>query len=206
MNQGDALKDLSHIRSLMEKSTKFISISGLSGILMGTYTILSFLFLYNTLNIEWPNQGDIQFNNSSVDPKHYFVTTAVILLILSITTAVYLGLKKARKSKQSAWNAASKAMLLSVLTPLLVGGIFAVMSCFKGYYHIIAPSFLIFYGLALYSGSNFSFKELRVLGILQIILGLLAYAFMPFGILFFTAGFGLLHILYGVIILKKYGA
>lgn len=208
MNQDDVLKDLSHIRSLMEKSTKFISISGLSGILAGVYTLLAVSFLFWKLKIHWLGFGSshTMLYPESAHPVRIIVITATLLLLVSVATGVYMALKKAEKAGQSAWNPASRILLVSVAAPLLTGGVIAVMSLLKGYYFVLAPCFLIFYGLALYSGSRVSFKELRVLGILQIVLGLLAYAYMPYGLLFFALGFGVLHILYGAVIIKKYGA
>lgn len=202
------MKDLSHIRSLMEKSTKFISISGLSGILAGVYTLLAVSFLVWKLKIHWLTFGSshTMLYPESASPVRIIVITAVLLLLASVATGVYMALKKAEKAGQSAWNPASRILLVSVAAPLLTGGVIAVMSLIKGYYFVLAPCFLIFYGLALYSGSRVSFKELRVLGVLQIVLGLLAYAYMPYGLLFFALGFGVLHILYGAVILKKYGA
>lgn len=210
MDQSDVLKDLSHIRSLMEKSTKFISISGLSGILAGVYTLVAVAFLGWKLKIHWlvfggGDRAEILFMDSA-DPVGTMVATGVALLLLSVATGVYLALKKAEKAGQSAWNPASRILLVSVAAPLLTGGAIAVISLMKGYYYVLAPCFLVFYGLALYSGSRVSFKELRVFGVLQVILGLLAYEYMPYGLLFFALGFGVLHILYGAVIIKKYGA
>ncbi len=209
MNQDDVLKDLSHIRSLMEKSTKFISISGLSGILAGVYTLLAVSFLCWKLKIHgliFGSSSHTVIYMDSAEPVRIMVITGGLLLLISVATGVYMALRKAEKAGQSAWNPASRILLVSVAAPLLTGGVIAVMSLIKGYYFVLAPCFLIFYGLALYSGSRVSFKELRLLGILQIVLGLLAYAYMPFGLLFFALGFGVLHILYGAVIIKKYGA
>lgn len=203
------MKDLSHIRSLMEKSTKFISLSGWSGILVGVYTLIAVAFLMWKLKITWFVFGRVDSTMtfmSSEDPVRVFVMTGALLLLASVATGVYMALKKAGRAGQAAWNPASQTMLLSVAGPLLTGGMLAVLSLFMGYYAVIAPFFLIFYGLGLYAGSHFSFKELRVLGILEILLGLLAYLYMQFGLLFFAIGFGVLHILYGAIIIKKYGA
>ncbi|MDT4868108.1 hypothetical protein FQZ97_1030540 [compost metagenome] len=204
------MKDLSHIRALMEKSTKFISISGLSGILAGMYTLLAVAFLGWKLKIHWLVFGDASHAQmlfaDAADPQRMMVITGSLLLLISVATGVYLALKKAARAGQTAWNPASRILLVSAGAPLLTGGIVALMSLLKGYYFVLAPCFLIFYGLALYAGSRVSFKELRVLGALQIVLGLLAYGYMPFGLLFFALGFGVLHILYGAVIIKKYGA
>lgn len=210
MNQDDVLKDLSHIRSLMEKSTKFISISGWSGILAGIYTLLAtgFLVWKFRLTLLFFGEGHPQgiWMYYTEDPVRIFVITGALLLAVSVATGVFMALKKADRAGQAAWNPASQTMLLSVAAPLLTGGAIAMLSLLKEQYAVIAPCFLIFYGLALYAGGHFSFKELRVLGILEIILGLLAYLYIPYGLFFFAIGFGVLHILYGAIIIKKYGA
>lgn len=209
MSNDDLLQDLSHIRSLMERSTKFISISGLSGILIGTYALVAVAFLWWKFDMTWLGFGPGHVTRAfpgSEDPRLTFIVTGVLLLAVSLATGVFLALKKAGRAGQSAWNPASKSMLLAVAAPLLTGGAIAILSLLKGDYLLLAPCFLLFYGLALYAGSYFSFKELRVLGNLEILLGLLAYWYLPFGFLFFALGFGILHIIYGAIIIKKYGA
>ncbi len=206
MNQSDVLKDLNRIRSLMEKSTKFISISGLSGILAGVYTLLAVGFLVRKFGNSGLRTDLREWVSGAENAVGILVGTATALLILSLGTGVFLALRKARKAGQSAWNPASRILLSSVAVPLLTGGVVAVMALVKEHYEVLIPAVLVFYGLALYAGSRVSFKELRVLGILQIGLGLLAYGYAPFGLLFFTLGFGVLHILYGGVIIKKYGA
>lgn len=214
MNNGDILKDLSHIRNLMEKSTKFISISGLSGILMGLYTLAALSFLFYKLNITLITFGSSDSNStlmsfsevSTSEARQLYVLTAIILLILSLATGLILAKRKANKNGQNIWNATSKALLLTVSGPLITGGLFAIIGGINEIYDVIIPSFLVFYGLALFSGGAFTFKEIRVLGLFQIVLGLFAFMYSNFGLLFFGLGFGVLHIVYGILILKKHGA
>ena len=68
----------------------------------------------------------------------------------------------------------------------------------------MAPATLIFYGLALVNASKFTFEEIRSLGIVQIILGLLASYFIEYGLLFWALGFGIMHIVYGIVMHLKY--
>ncbi len=63
---------------------------------------------------------------------------------------------------------------------------------------------LIFYGLALVNGGKYTFPEIRTLGILQIIIGLLAFQFIGLSLLFWALGFGLVQIIYGLVIQRKY--
>ena len=78
------------------------------------------------------------------------------------------------------------------------------MFLFKGYIGVVAPLTLIFYGLALVNASKYTLTEIRSLGLIEIILGLIAFQFIGYGLLFWSIGFGLLHILYGLAMHIKY--
>jgi hypothetical protein len=211
MDNDDILKDLSHIRSLMEKSTKFISISGLSGILAGLYTLLTVAFVGWKLQFTWSSFSEVDtfdelLASTGQNTVFILIAAALVLLTVSVATGVVMANQKSVKQGQSAWNPTSKALLLAVSVPLLVGGAVAFIALLQKNYSFVIPSLLIFYGLALFSGSHFTFKEIRILGLLQIFLGLLALIYSSYGFVYFAAGFGLLHILYGAIIIKKHGA
>jgi hypothetical protein len=71
---------------------------------------------------------------------------------------------------------------------------------------LIIPCFLIFYGLGLVNAGKFTFGEIYYLGILEIITGLIS-AFIPGrGLIFWIFGFGILHIIYGLAVYRKYEA
>jgi hypothetical protein len=74
----------------------------------------------------------------------------------------------------------------------------------KGYIGIVAPLTLIFYGLALVNASKYTLSEVRWLGLTQILLGLAAAHFIGYGLVFWALGFGLVHILYGLVMHYKY--
>ncbi|WP_104384241.1 hypothetical protein [Sphingobacterium sp. HMA12] len=201
MEQKDLFKELGQIRSLMEKSSKFVSISGLSGVLIGCYALLGTLLgYYITTNTEVLNNqfsGDLTLLN-------IFLILAILILVLSLLTGWLMARKKAKKSRQSIWNITSKSLLFAVSIPLVTGGLLALILLAQGYYHLIAGMLLIFYGVALAAGSIYTFTEVRWLGILEICLGLLALYLPDHGLLFWGLGFGGLHIIYGFIVYKKY--
>ena len=87
---------------------------------------------------------------------------------------------------------------------MIVGGFFIFRLIELGMYGLIAPASLIFYGLALLNASKYTFKEIRWLGIMQIILGLINLWNIGNGLLYWSAGFGILHIVYGVVMWYKY--
>jgi len=201
MEQKDLFKELGEIRLLMEKSSKFVSISGLSGVLIGCYALLGTLLGYYA--IASPEAVINRFASGLTIPT-LFLIVALLILTLSLLTGWLMARKKAKKNKQSIWNITSKSLLFAVSIPLITGGVLALVLLSQGYYHLIAGILLIFYGLALAAGSIYTFTEVKWLGILEICLGLMAVCLPDHGLMLWGLGFGVLHIIYGFIVYKKY--
>jgi predicted lysophospholipase L1 biosynthesis ABC-type transport system permease subunit len=197
MNQQT--EDLKIIREMMEKSTKFLSLSGLSGVIAGTAAIAGAAFVYFYL-LRDPGATDYNLTQEAL----ILLTVASIVLIISIGAAILLSLKKARKGKQKIQKKVVLTTLYHLGLPLLTGGIFSLILLFRGEIALVAASTLLFYGLALINVSKFTFPEIHYLGITQIFLGILAAIFMYYGILFWTIGFGICHILYGLLMYFRY--
>jgi len=89
-------------------------------------------------------------------------------------------------------------------TPLIAGGIVIIVCIFRGYFELISPLSLIFYGLALISASSYTFNDVKYLGLCEVVLGLTAACLPGYGLLFWAIGFGVLHIVYGSMMYFKY--
>ncbi len=198
------VEDLATIRGIMEERTKFISLSGLSGILAGVYALIGAYFAHRT--IYYSNKTVYEaYRNGEWSPE--IIQLLVIgfsVLILATLTGLFLSIKKAKKLGQNFWNPAAVRAINSFAIPLLAGGLFVMILLWRGQVAWVAPSLLLFYGIAVYSAGNFTFSVVKTLGILQIILGLLAALYPGKGLIFWTIGFGVLHILYGGIMYLKY--
>ena len=75
---------------------------------------------------------------------------------------------------------------------------------YHGIIFLMGPATLVFYGLALLNTRHQTLKEVRYLAVAQIILGLLASLFLDTWLLFWTFGFGVLHVAYGIYMYLKY--
>ncbi|EDM34347.1 hypothetical protein PBAL39_08671 [Pedobacter sp. BAL39] len=204
MEDKDLYTELSSIRNLMERSAKFISLSGLSGILAGIYALIGAWLGYIQV---YGNRLTLSYRDNYISEEEIIVRLFIIalaVLVLSLGSGILLTLRKAARKKQNVWNPSSKKLLFSMSVPLLTGGCLLLILMFRGYYGIIAPASLIFYGLALVAASNYTFEDVKWLGIMEIILGLVAALFPGYGIVFWAIGFGLLHIIYGSIMHFKY--
>lgn len=203
MKNQDIHADIASIKNLMERSSKFISLSGLSGVMVGVYALIgasiAYKMLYSAPHLTYSNENIFEH-----DLLLKLVFLALAILILSVITVVGLTIRKAKKTGQGVWNPSSKRLLESLTIPLFTGGLLIAIFIYKGFFGIIAPSCLIFYGLSLFAGSYYTYKDVKWLGIFEIILGLLAALLPGYGLIFWAIGFGVLHILYGSIMHFKY--
>lgn len=197
-------EDLASIRKMMDRSSKFLTLSGLSGILAGIFALAGSAYAYYLVYYPYSPFGfRLHYVNEELVIMQLFLTAAVVLLA-SLASAYFLTLGKAREKGQKVWNKSSRRLLVNLSIPLLTGGILILALMSRGYFMIVAPASLVFYGLALINGSHFTYSDVRYLGYGQILLGLLC-AFLPgFGLIFWALGFGVLHIVYGSIMLYKY--
>lgn len=189
MDGKDIHSELASIRALMEKSTKFLSLSGLSGVLAGIYALLG-----GWMASQWLYRTD----TSTVEITWRVSLIALVVLLVSVANGILLTIRQARKNGEAYWNPVSRRLMSGMMIPLVTGGLFILLLLWKGEYHLVVPCCLIFYGLALISASQYSFSAVKWLGFLEIALGLLSTAFPAYGLLFWLTGFGVLHIIYGL--------
>lgn len=198
MSDQDYLKDISEIKNLMNRSSRFISLSGLSGIFAGIYAIIGAAVAYVYL---FPAPGEF-LTLHSWNFKLLLALLASVAL-LSIVTAYLLTTRKAKKNKESIWDATTRRLLINFLIPLVTGGIYIIIKLNSQHYGLTASLMLIFYGLALVNASKYTIGNVKYLGYAEITIGLICAALPGYGLWFWLLGFGLFHIIYGSIMYLK---
>ena len=196
--QKQSLQELQQIKSMMERSSKFISLSGLSGISAGVCALVGAWFAHRKI---YSNNYESSEANLLTTQLLYIAAAVFILAFISAFFFTYL---RSRKDGVPIWGTSSKRVMINVTIPLIVGGLFVIKLIQIGANGLIAPACLIFYGLALVNAGKYTLGEVRYLGYLQIVLGLINLWMIGYGLYFWAAGFGLLHIVYGVIMWYKY--
>jgi hypothetical protein len=204
MKNEKYLKDISEIKNIMDKSSRFISLSGLSGILAGLYALVGAWLAYKTLyfdTVALDHYDSLVVTQSMI--KRLFII-AFSVLFLSIVSAVVMSSRKAKRNNDSIWNASSRRLLVNFMIPLASGGFFILFLIEKEMFSLVAPLTLLFYGLACVNASKYTLGDVRYLGITMILLGLLSTWFLGYGLLFWAFGFGICHIFYGSLMYIKY--
>lgn len=204
--QNEHLNDLKEIRTIMERSSRFISLSGLTGVFAGTVALLGVLSVYlykqDFFFARYLN-GGVFDSNDLLTQKEFFgliiflLSVAFVVLVLALGFGILFTTRNARRKGLPYWDQSAKRMLINLFIPLVAGGVFCLALIYHHLIFLLAPATLVFYGLALINASKYTLDEVRYLGISQIVLGLAAMFFIGYGLLFWAAGFGLLHIIYG---------
>lgn len=216
-DQTKHIETLSEIRSMMERSSRFISLSGLSGVFAGMFAltgaIVAYYYIYtNYYFMSSQSYGADAYYEyatdengvANIDFYTFFFTDAACVLAASLAAGSFFTIRKAKKKGQTIWDATAKRLLINLLIPLITGGLFCLILLKYSLIGLVAPATLIFYGLALINASKYTLHDIAYLGGLEIILGLLATLYIGYGLLFWAIGFGVLHIVYGIVMYVKY--
>lgn len=202
------LEDLKEIRRMMERSTRFLSLSGLSGITAGIVALAGSAVAYMLVQEKnrFAESQSLLHNPLSqhADKLSWLVLDGAIMLLLSLSLSFYFTRREAKKKELPIWDETTWRMLKAFSIPLAAGGLFCILLIHYQLVALLAPSTLLFYGISLVAAGNFTRPELQYLGFCELVLGFLAGIFPGYGLIFWTLGFGLLHIAYGYRMYVKY--
>ena len=206
-NNKDQLETLKEIKGLMQRSSRFVSLSGMSGIAAGTVAILGAVFIsiyFHTGFFEQiPGMMLLSKDQLSVNVTFIFAVLSTVLILASILT-MYFSSRKAKSKNIIFWDSMAKRVFVNLFIFLITGGIFCLILFYYGIYFLIVPAMLIFYGLALINVSKFTFSEIVQLGVIEICLGIFAAFVTVYPLLIWTVGFGIFHLIYGIYVYLKY--
>jgi len=134
----------------------------------------------------------------------FFLLDAFMVLLIALSAGVFLTIRKAKSNGQKIWDSTSQRLLINLAIPLAVGAYFCGVLLNMGFVGFIAPVTLLFYGLALLNASKYTLNDIRYLAISELLLGMAALSFIGYGLWFWSIGFGVLHIVYGMVMYFKY--
>ena len=207
--QKEQLEAIRDIRNLMERSSRFLSLSGLAGVVIGITAIAGIIaaYLYMNLPLSQPGYYKLILNENGEpngDIYTFLLIDILLVLLISIVAVTTMAMKKANKNGLPKWDGTAKRMATNLAIPMITGMVFCILLLSHNLVAFIAPATLIFYGMGLFNASKFTIDDIQYFGILEIITGLLATFFIDYGLLFWAFGFGVLHIVYGIRIYFKY--
>ena len=204
----EQLEALSDIRSMMERSSRFISLSGLAGIFAGITALIGAFLAYLRLNTyyisEYTQEGGVHLFTVNSETIIDLIMIAMGVLIVALAFGIYFTTRNAKKKGQKIWDSLAQRLVINMLIPLAAGGIFCLVLIYHDKTGLVPSATLIFYGLAVINASKYTIRDIWYLGICETVLGLVSCFFIGYGLIFWAIGFGVLHIVYGTVMYLKY--
>lgn len=191
LQQSEQLEALQGIRNLMERTSRYLPLSGKAGVIIGSLSIVCSLVVDAYISVNLENLTQLLFLFGS-------------LFLVSLLIEIVMAEQNARRKKVPAWDAIAKRFLINLFIPLFAGGVYAFALLQQQQFNMVLPATLVFYGLALVNASRYTIEEIRYLGMVELLLGLLSSCFTDYGLLAWGLGFGVLHVVYGIIIYFKH--
>jgi len=198
MENQKYLDDIRQIKEMMNRSAKFLSLSGLSGVFAGMYALAGVMAAHRAFVRyragEWSHEQVFYF----------LIFTAFAVLVLSLGTALWFSYRKARRNRYKIWDVSARNMVAASLVPLITGGIWTLILLWREQYELLVPSMLVFYGLSLVTAARYTYGTIYYLGLAEILTGLAALIWPDYHIWWWALGFGVFHILYGILMYFKF--
>jgi uncharacterized membrane protein HdeD (DUF308 family) len=203
----EQLQDLKEIRQMMERSTKFLSLSGLSGISAGVIALVASFIAWQ---MRPESVAEVIYDGSQYKPllNGDYIWSLVYLglatIVLALAAGFFFTWRKAKKKQSPMWNKTSRRLLVSLCIPMVAGAFVIVSLLINEVYWIIPELTLVFYGLTLVNAAQHTYRDVFYLGISELAVGVIALFISGYSLLFWAFGFGILHIIYGVSMHLKY--
>lgn len=206
--QNHHLDQLAEIRSIMQRSTRFLSLSGLSGVVIGIIALIGagvgYWFLLTDPSKEYVESAFNLRGPLTYETIRFLLLDALIVLVLSFATAFLFTWRQASKTGEHLFDPIALKLAANMLIPLVAGGVFCLILVWYKMFILVTPLTLLFYGLALMNASKYTLPEIWWLGLCELILGLAATIIIGESLLFWAIGFGVLHIVYGLVMYYRY--
>lgn len=200
------IQTLQDIRNMMERSSRFISLSGWSGVAAGVCALIAAFI--TSQRIDCWKLGECLFpqllgEGGDVLQKELLLIAALTFMA-AFVSAFFFTWRRSKTTKAPLWDATVRRLMWSVMIPLVAGGLLLYRMIQLHQYELVAPGCLIVYGIALLNASKYTLGEIRYLGFGQMILGVVNLWMVGYGLHFWALGFGVLHIVYGLVMWSKY--
>ena len=183
-----AMDNLQYIRETMERASAFTGVPGWGQVAIGVTALASSFFAAQ--------------QKSFTNWLAIWCAEAVVALLI----AGWSMDRKARAAKMPLLSGPGRKVAFSLSPPLFAGGLITVVLYRAGLTNAIPGLWLLLYGTGVVTGGMFSVSAVPIMGLC--FMGLGAAAFLApagFANWFMAAGFGGLHIVFGVIIARRYG-
>lgn len=203
------LAALAEIKKMMQSSARIFSLSGWSGVWAGIIALLGVAYvrfahpaIAQQFELSIANNQRLIISNTL---KGELTVATVLVFCISVIGALFFSIRKNKKQGYASnYNEVGKKLIIQLAIPIFAGAVFCMHFLNRDALQYLVPCSLVFYGLGLINCSKYTFSDIKYLGLLEVVLGLIAIICMQFHLLIWAIGFGLLHIMYGIMMWYKF--
>jgi hypothetical protein len=183
-----ALSNLRYIREAMERASAFTSIPGWGGVAIGVTALVATFIAHNA------------------STRRLWVVMWLTEAVIAALIAAAAMARKAGRAGVSFRNAAARRFFVSYFAPVVAAAVLTLFLVRAGFFAALPATWLLLYGASFVSSGTFSIPVVPVMGVCFMLLGLAA-CFVPFAVAnaLLGVGFGALHVIFGVVIARRYG-
>ena len=183
-----AMDNLRYIRETMERSGSFTHVSGLGGVAMGVVALVAAV------------------GARTAADQTTWLSIWLAAAAVSLGVAVASMARKSRSEGVSLLTAPGRKFTWSVIPSLAAGAVLTLVLARAGSVELLPGVWLLLYGTGVVTGGSHSVRPVPLMGGAFMALGTVALlAPSTWGNAFMAAGFGGLHILFGIVIWRKHG-
>jgi len=183
-----AAANLRFIRSAMERASSFTAVPGLGGVAMGATALVAAAV-------------SLQAKTADVWLGIWLAEACV-----AISIGVWAMARKARRTGSELFSGPARRFLLTLTPPLGAGAVLTLVLAREGQVTLLPGVWLLLYGTAVVTGGAMSVRTVLVMGALLMLLGCAALSSpASFGTFYLAAGFGVLHLAFGIAITRRHG-
>jgi hypothetical protein len=197
LDKVQAEESIQVIRDIMERSARYTNFSGVSGIIAGCLALVGCGFTY------W-----IAYNVHIYDQSKWSAVTWVSVLVAAVAQDFFLAQRKARRRGETMFTPATFQVVKAVLPGVLIAFVISRRALMLQDWDAIPATWALGYGAAACAAGMFSVKEVRVLGVAELVTGVVAlfyFSTFDYSIYVLALAFGVYHILFGLCMSRKYG-
>lgn len=125
--------------------------------------------------------------------------------VVSISVAAYANARKARRLEVPLWSGAFRKTVWVMAPVLVVGAILTFALWQQGAVGLLPGTWLALYGAGVTAGGTLSVRAVRGMGIVLTGLGAVALLRPDWGAPLLAAGFGMMHLVFGLLLLRRHG-
>ena len=183
-----AMDNLRFIRETMERATAFTAVPGWGQFIIGVTALFAALVA------------------SQQQTREAWLAVWFAEACLSLVIAGWAMSRKARAASTPLLSQPGRKLVINFAPPMFVGALLTIVFWRAGLAGLLPAVWLLLYGTGVVTGGAFSVRPVPVMGLCFMLLGAGALFCPPtWGDAFMAAGFGGLHILFGLHIARYYG-